>query len=128
MKTTLETQWRALHKRGMPAADAAAAMGVPRAKAYAVARELGIAWQAVPRGRKRGPQWSLRPQEEPPQAEPPDRHEYKQARRARGTQGAVAAALGVAVSTIARREAGDVPLTREAMLALLSLPTVHARS
>jgi hypothetical protein len=48
--------------------------------------------------------------------------EYRAERRKRGTQHAVAAALGVHQVTIARRETGAQPINREAELALLALP------
>ena len=48
--------------------------------------------------------------------------EYRDARKKRGTQHAVAAALGVHQVTIARRETGAQPINREAELALLALP------
>jgi transcriptional regulator with XRE-family HTH domain len=48
--------------------------------------------------------------------------EYRDARKKRGTQHAVAAALGVHQVTIARRETGVQPINREAELALLALP------
>lgn len=48
--------------------------------------------------------------------------EYRDARKKRGTQHAVAAALGVHQVTIARRETGAQPINREAALALLALP------
>lgn len=47
--------------------------------------------------------------------------EYKAARELRGSQVAVAAKLGVAQNTISRREIGKIPITQEAMLALLAL-------
>ena len=49
---------------------------------------------------------------------------YKAEREKRGTQARVAKELGVHVQTIAKRERGapDAPITREAWLALLSLP------
>ena len=46
---------------------------------------------------------------------------YSEARKAIGTQTAVAKLLGVARSTVARREAGAMPVTREAMLAMTYL-------
>lgn len=46
---------------------------------------------------------------------------YKKAREARGTQTEVAEQLGVTQVTLSRRETGAVPVTREVMLALLSL-------
>ena len=48
--------------------------------------------------------------------------EYRAERRKRGTQHAIAAALGVHQVTIARRETGAQPINREAELALLALP------
>ena len=48
--------------------------------------------------------------------------EYRAARKKRGTQHAVAVALGVHQVTIARRETGAQPINREAALALLALP------
>jgi len=56
---------------------------------------------------------------------------YKAERAKRGTQESVAARLGVHRVTLAKRESGadDAPITREAWLALLSLPkTKKARS
>lgn len=47
---------------------------------------------------------------------------YKAARKLRGTQDAVAGLLCVNRVTIARRETGVMPITREAWLALLALP------
>lgn len=47
--------------------------------------------------------------------------EYKSARQLRGTQQGVADALGVSISTVQRREAGDWQITKEAALAILSL-------
>lgn len=46
---------------------------------------------------------------------------YKSARQKLGTQKAVAAMLGVDYRTIQRREAGTIPITREAELAIRSL-------
>lgn len=48
--------------------------------------------------------------------------EYKAARQERGTQQGVAALLGVRLSTVQRRESGEIAITREAEIALLSLP------
>lgn len=48
--------------------------------------------------------------------------DYKRERKLRGTQQRVADALQVHQVTIARRETGVMPITREAWLALLSLP------
>lgn len=49
--------------------------------------------------------------------------EYNREREARGlTQAGLAALLGVSRVTIARRETGTRPITREAELALLALP------
>ena len=50
--------------------------------------------------------------------------EYKAARQARGSQVAVAAKLGVAQNTVSRREIGEIPITKEAWMALLSLRTI----
>ena len=47
--------------------------------------------------------------------------DYKREREARGSQAAVARALGVHRVTIANRETGRQIITREAWLALLSL-------
>lgn len=47
---------------------------------------------------------------------------YKAERKLRGTQAIVAKLLGVHPVTITRRETGALPVTREAGLALLSLP------
>lgn len=47
--------------------------------------------------------------------------EYKAARQERGTQQGVAALLGVRLSTIQRRESGEIKITREAEIALLAL-------
>lgn len=56
--------------------------------------------------------------------------EYKGERQLRGTQESVAAQLGVHAQTIAKRERGapDAPITREAWLALLSLPKKRKRA
>jgi transcriptional regulator with XRE-family HTH domain len=56
--------------------------------------------------------------------------DYQAERRKRGTQESVAAQLGVHPQTIAKRERGapDAPITREAWLALLSLPKKRKRS
>ena len=48
--------------------------------------------------------------------------EYKTEREMRGTQEGVAALLGVSRVSIARRETGEQPISREAELAILSLP------
>jgi len=55
--------------------------------------------------------------------------EYQTQRQLRGTQESVAAQLGVHAQTIAKRERGasDAPITREAWLALLSLPKKRKR-
>jgi hypothetical protein len=53
--------------------------------------------------------------------------EYKTQRELRGTQVEVAEKLGTTQVTIARRETGVVPITREAELALLSLPKKRKR-
>ena len=52
---------------------------------------------------------------------------YKAERERRGTQTNVAALLGVHQVTIARRETGALPITREAWLALLALPKTKER-
>ena len=49
---------------------------------------------------------------------------YRLARKARGTQAAVAEALGIRRVTIMRRETARSTVTREAMLALLTLPVI----
>lgn len=50
--------------------------------------------------------------------------EYREARKARGTQAEVAALLGISRETLARREAGTerYPITTEAVLAIQALP------
>lgn len=48
--------------------------------------------------------------------------QYKAEREKRGTQAEVAEKLGVSRITLARRETGTRPVSREAWLALLSLP------
>jgi hypothetical protein len=53
-----------------------------------------------------------------------NRIEYQRARKARGTQTAVADALGIQRVTIMRRETARSAVTREAMLALLTLPVI----
>jgi hypothetical protein len=53
---------------------------------------------------------------------------YKAEREKRGTQTSVAALLGVNRVTVAKREAGMQPITREAWLALLALPKNKARA
>ena len=55
--------------------------------------------------------------------------DYQRHRQLRGTQESVAAQLGVHAQTIAKRERGapDAPITREAWLALLSLPKKRKR-
>lgn len=50
--------------------------------------------------------------------------EYKAERERRGTQKEVAALLGVSRVTIARRETGTRPVTREAWLALLAIKPI----
>lgn len=54
---------------------------------------------------------------------------YKLERTKRGTQSSVATLLGVHRVTLAKREGGavDAPITREAWLALLSLPKKKKR-
>lgn len=48
--------------------------------------------------------------------------DYKSERELRGTQLTVAAQLQISRITIARRETGALPISREAELALLSIP------
>jgi transcriptional regulator with XRE-family HTH domain len=48
--------------------------------------------------------------------------QYKAEREKRGTQQEVAEMLGVSRITLARRETGTRPVSRECFLALLSLP------
>jgi DNA-binding XRE family transcriptional regulator len=48
--------------------------------------------------------------------------QYKAEREKRGTQAEVAAKLGVSRITLARRETGTRPVSKECFLALLSLP------
>lgn len=48
--------------------------------------------------------------------------EYKSERQRRGSQEKVAALLGVHRVTVAKREAGMEPISREAWLALSALP------
>lgn len=49
------------------------------------------------------------------------KEEYKDARKEIGTQSEVANLLGVTRSAIAKREAGDVEISKEAVIALESL-------
>jgi DNA-binding XRE family transcriptional regulator len=53
-----------------------------------------------------------------------NRIEYQRARKARGTQTQIADALGISRVTIMRRETARSTVTREAMLALLTLPVI----
>jgi len=53
-----------------------------------------------------------------------NRIEYQWARKARGTQTQIAEALGISRVTIMRRETARSTVTREAMLALLTLPVL----
>lgn len=53
--------------------------------------------------------------------------DYKSEREQRGTQVEVAVLLGTTQVTIARRETGAQTITREAWLALLSLPKKKKR-
>jgi DNA-binding XRE family transcriptional regulator len=53
---------------------------------------------------------------------------YRALRKTRGTQETVAAQLGIARETVVRREAGDVEITREMMLALEALPKTKRRA
>ena len=52
--------------------------------------------------------------------------QYRTEREKRGTQASVAALLRVDPQTISRRERGEIPITHEAALALLSLPKKRA--
>ena len=54
-------------------------------------------------------------------------YKYKSEREKRGTQAEVARLLATNRVTLARRETGTTPITREAWLALLSLPVNPAR-
>ena len=51
--------------------------------------------------------------------------EYRRIRKERGTQTEVAALLGVRQSTVSDRETGRREITREAELALRSLPKIE---
>ena len=53
--------------------------------------------------------------------------EYRAQRLLRGSQEAIAQALGLQRVTITRRENGKRRVTREAMLALLTLPVLNAK-
>jgi DNA-binding XRE family transcriptional regulator len=53
--------------------------------------------------------------------------EYRAQRLRRGSQEAIAEALGLQRVTITRRENGKRRVTREAMLALLTLPVINAK-
>lgn len=48
--------------------------------------------------------------------------QYRTERESRGTQTSVAALLRIDPQTISRRERGEIEITREAELALLSIP------
>ena len=52
---------------------------------------------------------------------------YKAARKLRGSQVSVATKLGVAQNTVSRREIGEIAITQEAALALLSLPKLRKK-
>ena len=52
--------------------------------------------------------------------------DYKEARRERGTQAEVAKSLGISRSTLLRRENGELPISREASVAMLTLPAKKA--
>jgi transcriptional regulator with XRE-family HTH domain len=54
--------------------------------------------------------------------------EYKAERESRGTQEGVAALLGISRVSVARRETGEQPISREAELAILSLPKKRKKS
>jgi len=47
--------------------------------------------------------------------------EYRTARRSIGRQNVVAPMLGVSIRTLTRREHGEVPITREMVLAIRSI-------
>jgi len=53
--------------------------------------------------------------------------QYRIERERRGTQASVAALLRVDPQTISRRERGEIEITHEAALALLSLPKTKRR-
>lgn len=53
---------------------------------------------------------------------------YALAREARGTRAKVAKLLNVTQQSLWNRETGRTPVTREAMLALESLPVVHPKT
>ncbi len=52
---------------------------------------------------------------------------YKREREKRGTQARVASLLGVSRVAVARRETGARPISREAWLALLSIPVPNQK-
>lgn len=54
--------------------------------------------------------------------------QYRIEREKRGTQSSVAALLRIDPQTISRRERGEISITHEAALALLSLPKNRKRS
>lgn len=51
--------------------------------------------------------------------------EYRELRKRLGTQAQVAAALGIARSTVARREAGRLRISIEAEMAIKGLTTIE---
>lgn len=53
--------------------------------------------------------------------------QYRIERERRGTQASIAALLRIDPQTISRRERGEIPITHEAGLALLSLPKKRKR-
>jgi transcriptional regulator with XRE-family HTH domain len=53
--------------------------------------------------------------------------QYRTEREKRGTQASVAALLRVDPQTISRRERGEIPITHEAALALLSIKKTKVR-
>ena len=53
--------------------------------------------------------------------------EYKAERQRRGTQASVAALLCVDRTTVAKRETGLLPISREAWLALNAIPATKRR-
>lgn len=54
--------------------------------------------------------------------------QYRAERIARGSQTAVAKRLGVHPLTISRRERGEIPINREAEVALRALPKLKAQT
>ena len=58
----------------------------------------------------------------------PTKEDYAAARRLRGTQEQVAGFLDVDRTTIAKRETGTLPVSREAWLAINALPLPKEKS